>query len=142
MDSKLLCKVIQGIERVARVEAFLILTVAALDLAVVPRRIGTNQFMPDAKLGGSFFKQSRHITFTIREPIGKLKAVVRLYTFHLYTSEGVPRPQLPQEVRRGISGLLRIGLQKAQKPIRPYPSHLFIHLSNMYCSPTPSGGKG
>ena len=56
VDGKLLCKVIQGIERAARVEAFLILTVAALDLAVVARRVRTDQFMPDIQFGGRFFK--------------------------------------------------------------------------------------
>ena len=56
MDGKLLCKVIQGIERAARVEAFLILTVAALDLAVVARRVRTDQFMPDIQFGSCLFK--------------------------------------------------------------------------------------
>ena len=114
VDSKLLCKVIQGLERAARVEAFLIFAVAALDLAVVPRRIGANQFMPDAKLGGSFFKQSRHITFTIREPIGKLKAVVCLDTFHLYASALIPFCQFTEEVCGGTGRLLRIGGEKPQ----------------------------
>ena len=56
VDGKLLCKVIQGIERVARVEAFLILAVAALDLSVVARCVRTDQFMPDIQFGGRFFK--------------------------------------------------------------------------------------
>ena len=37
MDRKLLCKVVQRIEYVAGIEAFLVLTVAALHLTVVPR---------------------------------------------------------------------------------------------------------
>ena len=65
MDGKLLCKVIQGIERVARVEAFLILAVAALDLSVVARRIGANQFMPDPQFGSRLLKQRRQITFAV-----------------------------------------------------------------------------
>ena len=56
VDGKLLCKVIQGIERVARVEAFLILAVAALDLSVVARCVRTDQFMPDIQFSGRFFK--------------------------------------------------------------------------------------
>ena len=56
VDGKLLCKVIQGIERVARIEAFLILAVAALDLSVVARCVRTDQFMPDIQFGGCFFK--------------------------------------------------------------------------------------
>ena len=47
MDDELLCKVIQRVEVVARIEALLILTVAALDLAVVPWRIWANEFVPN-----------------------------------------------------------------------------------------------
>ncbi len=57
MDGELLCKVIQRVEVVARIEALLILTVAALDFAVVARRIGANQFMPDPQFGSRLFKQ-------------------------------------------------------------------------------------
>ena len=114
MDSKLLCKIVQGIERVTEVKPFLILTVTALDLAIVARRIWTDQLMPDTKLGRRLFKQSRQVTLTVREPIGKLKAVVRLDALHFYTSALIPFCQLPQEVRGGISGLLRIGGEKAQ----------------------------
>ena len=48
MNGELLCKVIQRVEVVARIEALLILTVAALDFAVVPRRIRADQLVPDA----------------------------------------------------------------------------------------------
>ena len=48
MDGELLCKVIQRVEAVARIEALLILTVAALDFAVVPWRIRADQLVPDA----------------------------------------------------------------------------------------------
>ena len=53
MDSELLCKVVQRIERMAGIEALLILAVAALHFAVVPRRIRTDQLMPDTQLGVS-----------------------------------------------------------------------------------------
>ena len=57
VDDELLCKVIQSVKVVARIETFLILTVAALDFAVVPRRIRADQLVPDAQLGGCLFKQ-------------------------------------------------------------------------------------
>ena len=47
VDSELHCKVIQGVEAVAGVKAFLILAVAALHFAVVSRRIGPDELMPD-----------------------------------------------------------------------------------------------
>ena len=53
VDSELLCKVVQRIERMAGIEALLVLAVAALNLAVVPRRIRTDQLMPDTQLGVS-----------------------------------------------------------------------------------------
>ena len=114
MDSELFCEVVQGIERVAGVEPFLVLAVAAFHLAVVARCIRTNELMPDAKFGSRLFKQRRQVTPAVGETIGELKAVVRLDTFHLYAPAGVPRPQPPQEVRRGVGRLLRIGCQKAQ----------------------------
>ena len=65
MDGELLCEIIQGKERVTSVEAFLILAVAALHLAIVTRRIRSNELMPNLQLGGRFFKQRRQITFAV-----------------------------------------------------------------------------
>ena len=50
MDGELLYKIIQ------RIEELLILTVAALDLSIVARRIGANQFMPDPQFGSRLLK--------------------------------------------------------------------------------------
>ena len=98
----------------AGIEAFLILTVAALHLAVVARRVGPDQLVTDAKLSGGFLEQRGQIALTVGEAVGELEAVVRLDTLHFYASAGVPRPQLAQEVRRGIGGLLRVGRQETQ----------------------------
>ena len=59
MDRKLLCEIVQRIECVAGIESFLVLAVAALPLAVVPRGIRANQLMPDAQLSSRPLKQSR-----------------------------------------------------------------------------------
>ena len=56
VDGKLLCEVIQGKESVRRIEALLILAVAALHFAVVTRCIGANQLVADTQLGGSRLK--------------------------------------------------------------------------------------
>ena len=53
MDSELLCKVIQRIEAVAGVKAFLVLPVAALHFTVVAWRVGADELVPDTQLGGS-----------------------------------------------------------------------------------------
>ena len=64
--SKLFFKVFKRIERMAGIEPFLILTVAALDLAVVSRCIGTNQLVANAQLGGGFLKQRGQIALAVR----------------------------------------------------------------------------
>ena len=59
VNSELLGKVVQRIETVAGVKAFLILTMTALNLAVVSRGVRANELMSNAQLGGSSLKQSR-----------------------------------------------------------------------------------
>ena len=114
MDRKLLCEIVQRIERVAGIEAFLVLTVAALHLTVVPRRIWTNELMPDAQLSSRPLKQCRQIAFTAGEAVGELEAIVRLDTLHLDPAARIPRGQSAKEISRRIGGLLRIGGEEAQ----------------------------
>ena len=61
MDGKLFGKVIQGVKAAAGIEAFLVLAVAALHLAVVARRVGTDELVADTQVGGGGLKQSREI---------------------------------------------------------------------------------
>ena len=70
----------------AGIEAFLILAVAALHLAVVARRVGPDQLVTDAQLGGSFLEQCGQIALAVGEAVGKLETVVRLDTLHFYTT--------------------------------------------------------
>ena len=80
MNGELLCKVIQRVEVVARIEALLILTVAALDFAVVPWRIRADQLVPDAQFRSRSFKERDQLTFRLCEAVGKLKAVISVHT--------------------------------------------------------------
>ena len=114
MDSELLCKVVQRIERMAGIEALLVLAVAALHFAVVPRRIWTNQLMPNTKFGSRPLKQRRLLALTAGEAVGKLGTVVRLDTLHLDPAARIPRGQSAKEIGRRIGGLLRIGGEEAQ----------------------------
>ena len=59
VDSKLVCEIIQRIESMAGIEAFLVFTVTALDLAVVTRGIRANEFVAHSQLGSCIFKQRR-----------------------------------------------------------------------------------
>ena len=114
MDRKLLCEIVQRIEGVAGIETFLVLTVAALHLTVVPRGIWANQLMPDAQLSGRPLKQSRQVMLTAGEAIGKLGTVVRLDTLHLDPTARIPRGQFAKKISRRIGGLLRIGDEEPQ----------------------------
>ena len=44
MDSKLLCKIVQGVEGVAGVKPLLVLAVAAFDLPTMARCVRANEF--------------------------------------------------------------------------------------------------
>ena len=114
VDSKLLGEVVKGKESVGRIEAFLILPVAAFHLAVVAWCIGADQLVPDTQLGGSGFKQGGEIPLTVGETIGELKTIVSLDTLHLDPPACVPFDQLFQEVSGGIGGLLRVGCEETQ----------------------------
>ena len=114
MDGELLCKVIQGVETVARVKAFLVFPVAALHLAVMAGRVGTDELEPDAQRGGSSLKQGGQIPPAVGKAIGELGAIVSLDAFHSDSSAGIPLEQLFEEVGRGIGRLLRVGSQEAQ----------------------------
>ena len=63
------------------VEATLILTVAALYLAIVTGRIGTNQLVLNVKLCSGLLKERDQFTVGLCKAIGKLKPVVSLDTF-------------------------------------------------------------
>ena len=73
---------------------------------LLARRVGPDQLVTDAQLGGSFLEQCGQIALAVGEAVGKLETVVRLDTLHFYAPA--------QEVRRGIGGLLRIGGEEAQ----------------------------
>lgn len=90
MDSKLLFEVCKGIKTAAGIETLLVLTVAALYLAIVPRGVRPDELMTDAKLLRGCLEQGRQIPFSVGETVGKLKAIVRLYALHPDTSAGVP----------------------------------------------------
>lgn len=90
MDSKLGLKVSQGVEGVAGIKALLVLPVAALDLAVVSRRVRTDELVANVQIAGSFLKKSWNIPLAVGKTVGKLKTVVRLDTLHTDPPAGEP----------------------------------------------------
>lgn len=67
MDSELLGEVIEGEKSVTGVKALLVLPVAALHLAVVARRVGTDELVADPQLGGCGLKQGRQIPLLLEK---------------------------------------------------------------------------
>ena len=61
VDLELLVEVFKREERMTTVKSLLVFTVAALHLAVMPGRVGTDQLMADAKTGCGSLKQSRQV---------------------------------------------------------------------------------
>ena len=96
------------------VEATLILTVAALYLAIVTGRIGTNQLVPNAQLCSSLLKERDQFTVGLSKAVGKLKPVVSLDTFD---GEAVLFEEsicFLQKVGRGIGALFPVSRQISQ----------------------------
>ena len=114
IDSKLLFKVCKGIKAVTRIKALLALTVAALNLTIMPWGIRSDELVANAKFLRCRLKQRGQIPLTVGKAVGELKAVVCLDTLHPDAPAGIPLHQLFQEISRGKGGLLRIGSQKAQ----------------------------
>ena len=57
MDGELFFEVLQGVERMARIETLLVLAVATLDLAIVSGGVGTNQFMSEFPVNWQFVQK-------------------------------------------------------------------------------------
>ena len=98
----------------AGVEAFLVLAMAALDFAIVPRSVRSNELMPDSQLGSCLLKQCWQIAFAAGETVGKLGAVVCLNAFYPDAVACILCGQPAKEIRGRISGLLRIGGKEPQ----------------------------
>ena len=114
MHGQLRIEVGKGVEAMGVVEATLILTVAALYLAVVAGRVGTNQLVPNAQLCGGPLKERNVLSHGLGKAVGKLKPVVSLDTFY---DKAVPFEEsicFLQKVRRGVGALLLVGSQVPQ----------------------------
>ena len=86
----MLGKVIKRIEEMGGIEAFLVRTVAAFNLAIVPRSIGPNKFVVNSKFSSSFLEQCRQIPSAGRETIGEFKTVVCLNALHFDSAACIP----------------------------------------------------
>ena len=114
VDSELLGKVIQRVKAVGGIKAFLVLPVTALHFSVMAWRIRADELVADAQLGSGRLKQSRQVTPAVGKAVGEFKAIVRLDALHPDSSAAIPFHELFEEISGGVSGLLRVGRQKAQ----------------------------
>lgn len=113
-EQRAVFKVSQGEERMDRIKAFLVLSVAELHLAIMPRCVRTNELVLDTKIMSSFLKKGLNVPFTVGKTVGKFKTVVSLDTFHKDALAGIPLHQPFQEAGGGVGGLIRIGRQETE----------------------------
>lgn len=114
VDSKLFCKVCQGVKGMGIVKAFLVLPVAPLNLPVMPWGIWADQLVPNPQFRSRPFKHGRDVPPAAEKAVRKLKAVIRLDAFHADAPARIPLHQAFQEVGRGVSGLFRVGCQETE----------------------------
>ena len=78
---ELLAEVVKGIELVRSVEVFIVLAMAALDLAVMARCVDPDELVPDPQLVERFLKERRTLRFGAGHPGRELRTIVRLDAF-------------------------------------------------------------
>ena len=105
MDSELRIEVGKRVETMRIVETTLILAVTALHLAVVTRRIRANQLVSDTQLGGGSFKERKAWATGAVQTIGKLEAVIRLYTLDSHSLLSEKGGDFEKKISGGVSAL-------------------------------------
>lgn len=109
MPCQLSHEVGKRVKRVRVAETFLVFTVAAFHLAVVPWGVRPYQFMPYTQPHRGSFKEGRRIPLTPGKAVGKLKTVVGLYAFNPDAFSGKIAMRFYQKIRGRIVALLIIG---------------------------------
>ena len=83
VNSKLLFKVVKRIKSVSGIKIFVIFSVAAFNLAVVPRRVWLDQLVPYPTLFEARLEQCGGWIIALAESLREFTAIIRLHTFHL-----------------------------------------------------------
>ena len=80
---ELSAEVLKGIKAVSGIKTFIILTVASLYLAIMPRCKRANQLMSDSMLHETYLENGRFIRTAIRtEAFGKFLSIICLNAFN------------------------------------------------------------
>ena len=114
VSSQLHGKISEREESVRVIKTFLILAVAAFNLAVMARSIGTDEFMTNAQTSSCLFEIGRNIPFGVGKAICKFKTVVGLDAFNNDATPSEPCGHLFEEVGGGVSTLLFICAKETQ----------------------------
>lgn len=96
------------------VKTFLILAVAAFNLAVMAGCIGRNEFVTDAQTSSCLFETGGNILFGVGKAIGKFKTIVGLNALNSDAAPSEPGGHLFKEVGGGIGALLFICAKETQ----------------------------
>ena len=112
VGSELPTKVVEGIERVLVVKAFLVFAVAAFHLAIVTRRIRPDKLVADPQLLQCRFKKSWLVP-GCRKPVGKLQTIIGLNALYRNSLPGKFQNNLLEKICGRIGALLWISAQNA-----------------------------
>lgn len=128
-DSELLDKVIERVELMAGIKFFIIFSVTALHLAVMPRREGADLLVLDTKLCQCFLKECQRLFLTVSHFVCELEAIVCLDTFN---GIGELLYHMLQKLSGRIGSLLLEGFQVAETAVFIYEGVLIIFFPSCF----------
>ena len=131
-DGELLGKIIEEIESVAGIELFIVFSVAAFHLAIMPQCKGANLLVPDAELRQCLLKERQRLFLAVSHFIYELEAVVRL---NALDDIGDLLYHMLQEPSGRIGTLLLEGLQVAETIVFIYEGVLIIFFPRLLLQP-------
>ena len=124
-DSQLFLKILKGIEGVAGIEFFIVLSMTALHFPVVSGSVGLNELMPDAELLQGGLKE-RFLFGSLRvQPVREFRPVIRLDTFY-----GIWElfHHILQELCGGIRAVFFVCLENSEAAVLVYEGVLIEFL--------------
>lgn len=102
MSGKLSGKVLKGEESMSVIKTSLVLSVSSFHLAIMPRRVGANEFMLDAKAVSGKLKSCWDVPLGVGKAVGEFEAVVGLDALYSDSPAFEPFDHAFQEVGRGV----------------------------------------
>ena len=84
-DSELRCEISEGIELVGSVEFLIVFAVTALNFAVMPGRIRTEEFMSNTEFRKRFLKERWGVALDVNSTLTQASSARCLFIIYIYT---------------------------------------------------------